>query len=69
MILLKLSERAIFVHGFAKSDIGNISANELVALKKLAFQLLGYSDAELDEAVSSGSLTEVRCDGRGKTIS
>jgi hypothetical protein len=47
LILLKVGERAFFVHGFAKSDRDNIRDDELVALKKLASELLNYDDAAL----------------------
>lgn len=35
MILFKEKNRAVFVHGFAKKDLGNVSPKELKALKKL----------------------------------
>ena len=46
LILLRMGERALFVHGFAKSD----RDNELAALKRLADELLNYDDAALAEA-------------------
>jgi len=67
MILFKEGKRAIFVHGFAKKDVGNIDGSELQALKKLAKVMLAYSEAQIVSAVASGLLLEVRCDG--KTIS
>src|SRR5271157_4080559 len=36
MILFRPRDRAVFVHGFAKKDLGNVSPKELSALKKLA---------------------------------
>ena len=59
LILLKVGERAFFVHGFAKSDRDNIREDELVALKKLAGELLNYEDATLAKAIAAGVLTEV----------
>jgi hypothetical protein len=44
VILLRMGERAFFVHGFAKSDRDNIRDDELAALKKLAGELLNYDD-------------------------
>jgi hypothetical protein len=48
-----MGERALFVHGFAKSDRDNIRDNELAALKKLADELLNYDDAALAEAIAA----------------
>ena len=59
MILLRMGERAFFVHGFAKSDRDNIRDNELAALRKLASELLNYDDAALAKAIATGALTEV----------
>ena len=59
LILLRIGERAFFVHGFAKSDRDNIREDELVALRKLAGELLNYDDAALAKAVAAGVLTEL----------
>lgn len=57
-MLLKVGQRAFFVHGFAKSDRDNIRDDELAALRKLAAELLNYTDADLAKAVAAGVLTE-----------
>ena len=59
LILLRTGQRAFFVHGFAKSDRDNIRDGELVALKRLAAELLNYDDATLAKAIAAGVLTEV----------
>ena len=59
LILLEAGERAFFVHGFAKSDRDSIRDDELVALKKLAGELLNYDEAALAKALAAGVLTEV----------
>jgi hypothetical protein len=64
LILFRIRERAIFVHGFAKNERDNITDDELLALKKLASLLLAYSDEELERAVASGTLMEVNCHGQ-----
>lgn len=63
MVVFRLRELAIFVHGFAKSDAENISPDELFALKKLASEMLAYGENEIDRATASGTLMEVQCDG------
>ena len=67
LIVFRAGTRAIFVHGFAKSEKDNIEKDELVALKKLAAELLGYDDKTLARAVASGVLLEVTCNE--KTVS
>ena len=63
IILFRLGERAVFVHGFAKSDLGNIQADELTAFRLLAAQLLRYDDAALATAISVGALMEITGSG------
>jgi hypothetical protein len=62
LVLLKMGERAFFVHGFAKSDRDNIRDDELAALRKLAAELLNYDEAALAKATAAGTLTEVTDD-------
>jgi hypothetical protein len=40
-----------------------------VALKKLAIDLLGYREADLEASIRSGTLTELNCDGKYETVS
>ena len=62
LIVFRAGDRAFFVHGFAKNEADNIGRNELVALKKLASELLAYDGKALARVVASGTLTEVTCD-------
>ena len=62
LIVFRTGDRTFFVHGFAKNEADNIGKNELVALKKLASELLAYDDKALAQVVASGTLTEVTCD-------
>jgi hypothetical protein len=54
-------ERAahVFVHGFAKNDKANVTAQELKALKRLADVLLALSAAEISKAEAAGELIEM----------
>ena len=67
LIVFRTGARAIFVQGFAKNEKDNIERDELVALKKLAGELLGYDDKTLARVVASGVLLEVKCGA--KTVS
>jgi hypothetical protein len=62
LIVFRAGMRAFFIHGFAKNERENIDEKELVALKKLASELLAYDDKALARAVASGTLVEVMCD-------
>jgi hypothetical protein len=51
------------MYGFAKNAMDNIDDDDLKRLKVVATALLQLGTAELETAVESKKLTEVRCDG------
>lgn len=59
IIIFRAEDRAFFVYGFAKNKKSNISEKELKALKKLASQLLSYSNDDLNKALKNGVFQEV----------
>ena len=67
LIVFRAGKRAIFVHGFAKNEKDNIEKDELLALKRLAAELLAYDDKTLARVRASGVLVEVKCNE--KTVS
>ena len=66
IVAVRYGDRAFFLYSFAKSARGNITARELAALKHLASALMGYTDGDLDHAVATGALKEVKDDDEGK---
>lgn len=62
LIAFRAGDRAVFVHGFARSEQANSGRNELIALRKLAGELLGYDKTTMARVVASGTLGEVNCD-------
>ncbi len=60
IICYKKSDRAIFIHGFAKNQKSNISTKELTVFKELSKILLGLSAEDIDVALEKGALVEVR---------
>jgi hypothetical protein len=64
IVVWRRRDRAVFLHGFAKNERGNVSATDLADLKGLAAMFLSYSDQQIDKAVSEGELTEVNCGGQ-----
>lgn len=59
LIAFKIEENAFFMYGFAKNQLDNIEEDELRALKRLATELLGYSDNDLETAMEAGEIIEV----------
>lgn len=59
IILFRHGDKAIFAHGFAKSDADNINKKELAAFRALAGEMLGYDDAKMAQALKAGALVEV----------
>ena len=62
IVLFRAGARAVFAHGFAKSERANIRDDELAAFKMLAAELLGYDERAIARAVAVGVLIEVRSD-------
>jgi hypothetical protein len=61
-IVFRAGVRAFFVHGFAKNEKDNVDKDELVALKKLAAELLAYEDKTMARVVVSGAMVELTCE-------
>ncbi len=59
LLAFRSGDRTVFIFGFAKSDLNNISSSQLSSLKEAAEVYLGLSDDEIDEALSAGALGEV----------
>jgi hypothetical protein len=62
LLAYKAGDKAFFVYGFAKNARANIKADELDGLKKLAKELLGYTDRQLEQAIGNSALIEVNGD-------
>ena len=59
LIVFRANTCAFFVHGFAKSEQDNIEKAELIALRKLASELLTLDEKAILRALASGTLMEV----------
>jgi len=55
--------RMFFVYGFAKKARATISDSELRALRRLAEDLLGYDETQIEKALDAKELMEVKKDG------
>jgi hypothetical protein len=63
LLALRVGERAVFLYGYAKNERENIDARELKALKRLAAEVLGWSEAQVEAALVEGRLIEVKNHG------
>ena len=64
LIAFRIGETAFFLYGFAKNSRANISDKELKALRLLAGELMGYTEAALSKAAKAGELIEVKDDDK-----
>jgi hypothetical protein len=62
LVAFRIETRAVFLHGFAKSEQDNISDDELRELRKAAGEVLGWSDEDVATLLDGGKWTEVMCD-------
>jgi len=62
LLAYRVGDKTFFVYGFAKNARANISSDELKALKKLAKELLVYSDPMLTTLIKKKVLIEVASD-------
>jgi hypothetical protein len=61
LIVFRAGARSFFVHGFAKNEKDNVSKEELLALRKLAAELLAYDNQTLERVLAAGAMVEVTC--------
>jgi len=59
IIAYKLKNRLIFMFGFPKNKVENITDEELRHLKKLAQVLLELDESQIDDAIQEGKLQEI----------
>jgi hypothetical protein len=62
IIAFRAAERSVFLFGFAKNEMDNVSDQELRDLKEAAKIYMSLSAGDLDRAVAAGKLLEVDCD-------
>ncbi|MBF0275554.1 MAG: type II toxin-antitoxin system RelE/ParE family toxin [Nitrospinae bacterium] len=59
LLIYKKEHLAVFIYGFAKNERDNISAKELMILKKQAKQILKFNQDEIDHAIGCGEFIEL----------
>lgn len=64
IIAYRQEHRLVFLFGFAKRDRDNIDQTEKQALLELGNVYMAMREKDLSEAIRTGTLLEVVCDGR-----
>ena len=59
IILMKIQDKAIFAHGFAKREKGNISKDDLEGFKIMANAFLNLNDEQINILLDNKNLIEV----------
>jgi len=59
IILMKFQDKAIFAHGFAKGEKGNITKSELEGFKVMANAFLNLGDEQINILIDKQNLIEV----------
>jgi len=59
ILVFKEEDRAIFIYGFAKNEIDNISSKDLGYFKKLGDDLLNLNEQQLETAIESKALFKI----------
>lgn len=60
LVAFRRHDRAFFICGFSKNQRATITPRERQTLKRLANELLGYSDQSLQQALDHGAIIELR---------
>lgn len=63
IVLYRKGNKAFFVYGFPKSDLGNIRDDEHEQFKKAAKSILALSDEQIRQLIENGQFEEVKKDG------
>lgn len=64
ILLYRKGDKAFFVYGFPKSDLGNIRDDEQEQFKKAAKSILELSDKQIHQLIENGQFEEVKKDGK-----
>ncbi len=63
IVIYREGNKAFFVYGFPKSNLGNIRDDEVEQFKKAAKSILALSDNQIRKLIESGQFEEVTTNG------
>lgn len=64
IIAINIRDKAFFLYGFNKNDKENLTRNEILAYKKLAKEMLKFTDSEIQKNLDKGELIEIKNEGK-----
>lgn len=64
LLSARVGQRYVFLHGFSKSDVANITHDEKKALQFAGKVFLDLAESDLMRALQAGVLLEVCCDNQ-----
>lgn len=59
ILIMKINDKVIFVHGFSKGEKDNISKQELEGFKVMAKAILNMDDKQLKTLIEKNKLTQI----------
>jgi hypothetical protein len=59
IVAYRVHDRAVFLFGFAKSDLENINVEGLKSAKEIASELLAATHDQLSAALTTGRILEI----------
>lgn len=59
ILLFRREDKAVFLYGFAKNEMDNVSEHDLGSIRTVAREINKWSNAELKEAMDAGKLSEI----------
>jgi hypothetical protein len=68
IVAYRWRDRAIFFYGFSKSEMENITKNQLAAAREFAAKWLALSDVQILQAIADGELREIKRDQETEPI-
>jgi hypothetical protein len=60
IVLFRSGERTFFVHGYAKSELSDISEKEERRYKLMAKYVMSFTEKELEKAIKTGEFIEIK---------
>ena len=68
IVAYRLRDRAIFFYGFSKSEMENITQNQLATAREFAAKWLALSDVQIRQAITDCELQEIKHDQEAEPI-
>jgi hypothetical protein len=68
IVAFRAKDRAVFFYGFAKSEMENITKDQLATAREFAAKWLASSDVQIRQAITDGELQEIKHDQEAEPV-